>query len=67
MPRSPTLRRAAARGEVPVGLVDFPQIAAVPDLVAIIWSGLFEGFERLGVRAKLKTHADLLFAPRSAA
>ena len=56
------LARAAARGEVPVGLVDFPQIIAAPGLIAIVWSGLFERFEPLDVRALMKTHVDLLFA-----
>jgi AcrR family transcriptional regulator len=60
------LRRAAARGEVPEGLVDFPQIIAAPGLVAIIWSGLFERFEPLDVRAMMKAHVELLFAPRRA-
>jgi AcrR family transcriptional regulator len=61
------LARAAARGEVPPGLVDFPQLIAAPGLVAIIWSGLFEKFEPLDVRAMMKTHVELLFAPRRAA
>jgi AcrR family transcriptional regulator len=61
------LRRAAARGEVPQGLVDFPQIIVAPGLVAIIWSGLFERFEPLDVRAMMKAHVELLFAPRRAA
>ena len=61
------LRRAAARGEVPEGLVDFPQIIAAPGLVAIIWSGLFERFEPLDVRKMMKTHVEMLFAPRRAA
>ena len=60
------LRRAAARGEVPQGLVDFPQIIVAPGLVAIIWSGLFERFEPLDVRAMMKAHVALLFAPRRA-
>ena len=60
------LRRAAARGEVPEALVDFPQIIAAPGLVAIIWAGLFERFEPLDVRKMMKTHVDLLFRPRSA-
>jgi AcrR family transcriptional regulator len=60
------LRRAAARGEVPEGLADFPQIIAAPGLVAIIWSGLFERFEPLDVRKMMKTHVELLFAPRRA-
>ena len=56
------LGRAAARGEVPEGLADFPQIIAAPGLVAIVWSGLFERFEPLDVRKMMKTHFDLLFA-----
>jgi AcrR family transcriptional regulator len=60
------LRRAAARGEVPAILADFPQIIVAPGLVAIIWSGLFERFEPLDVRKMMKTHVDLLFRPRSA-
>jgi AcrR family transcriptional regulator len=60
------LRRAAARGEVPEGLAEFPQIIAAPGLVAIIWSGLFERFEPLDVRTMMKTHIELLFAPRRA-
>ncbi len=61
------LRRAAARGEVPEGLVEFPQIIAAPGLVAIIWSGLFERFEPLDVRKMMKTYIDLLLVPRRAA
>ena len=61
------LKRAAARGEVPAGLVDFPQLIAAPGLVAIIWNGLFEQFEPLDVRAMMKAHLELLFAPRRAA
>jgi AcrR family transcriptional regulator len=58
------LSRAAERGEIPAALVDFPQLIAAPGLIAIIWSGLFERFEPLDVRAMLKTHFELLFAPR---
>ena len=47
--------RAAARGEVPEALADFPQIIAAPGLVAIIWNGLFERFEPLDVRKMMKT------------
>src|SRR6187399_3044058 len=53
------LQRAAARGEVPEGLADFPQIIAAPGLVAIVWNGLFERFEPLDVRKMMKTHLDL--------
>jgi len=58
------LRRAAARGEIPAGLAEFPQIIAAPGLVAIIWNGLFERFEPLDVRKMMKTHVELLFSPR---
>ena len=58
------LRRAAARGEVPPGLVDFPQLIAAPGLIAVIWGGLFDRFEPLDVRAMMKTHVDLLFGSR---
>ena len=60
------LRRAAARGEVPEALAEFPQIIAAPGLIAIIWSGLFEKFEPLDVRKMMKTHFELLFTPRRA-
>ena len=60
------LARAAARGEVPKGLVDFPQMLAAPGLLAIIWNGLFERFEPLDVRAMMKAHVELLVAPRRA-
>ena len=60
------LRRAAARGEIPESLVEFPQIIAAPGLIAIVWSGLFERFEPLDVRRMMKTHVELLFAPRRA-
>lgn len=58
------LTRAAQRGEVAPGLAQFPQLIAAPGLIAIIWSGLFERFEPLDVRAMMKTHLELLFAPR---
>src|SRR5512142_1287588 len=48
------LRRAAARGEVPEALAEFPQIIAAPGLVAIIWNGLFERFEPIDVRKMMQ-------------
>ena len=57
------LKRAAARGEVPGALLEFPQLIAAPALVAIVWSGLFERYAPLDVRRMLKAHIDLLFAP----
>lgn len=58
------LRRAAARGEVPESLAEFPQIIAAPGLIAIVWNGLFERFEPLDVRKMMKTHLELLFSGR---
>jgi AcrR family transcriptional regulator len=60
------IRRAAARGEVPEALVDFPQILVAPGLVAVIWSGLFERFEPLDVRTMMKTHVAMILAARKA-
>jgi len=59
-----TLRRAADRGEAPEALVQFPQIIVAPGLVAIVWSGLFDRYEPLDVRAMMKAHIELLFAGR---
>ncbi|HEY0300811.1 MAG TPA: TetR-like C-terminal domain-containing protein, partial [Rhizomicrobium sp.] len=61
------LRRAAARGEVPASLVEFPQLLAAPALVAIVWSGLFERYAPLDFRRMLQAHIDLLFASGRAA
>ena len=58
------LRRAAERGEAPAALAEFPQLLAAPGIVAIIWSGLFDRFEPLDVRALLKAHVALLFGSR---
>lgn len=58
------LRRAAARGEVPAALVDFPQLVAAPALIAVMWGSLFDRFETLDVRAMMQTHVELLFRAR---
>ena len=60
-----TLKRAAARGEVAEAVVKFPQIIVAPGIIAIIWSGMFDAYEPLDVRAMMKAHLDLLFSPRS--
>lgn len=56
------LGRAAAAGQVPQAVVDYPQILVAPGLVAIIWSGLFDRFEPIDVRAMMKAHVDMVFA-----
>jgi AcrR family transcriptional regulator len=58
------LKRAAARGEVPESVVEFPQMIAAAGLVAIIWNGLFEDYASLDARKFMKAHVELLFAPR---
>ena len=39
----------------------FPQLLIAPGIVAIIWSGLFDRFEPLDVRALMRAHLDILF------
>ncbi len=58
------LRRAVARGEIPEGLAQYPQIIAAPAILAIVWNGLFERFEQLDVRQLMKIHIELLFSQR---
>jgi hypothetical protein len=56
------LRRAVERGELKSdALVRFPQLLGAPGIVAIIWSGLFDRFEPLDIRALLRAHFDVLF------
>lgn len=55
------LKRAVARGEAAAGLARFPQILVAPGLIAVIWSGLFDAYEPLDVRAMMQTQIELLF------
>src|SRR5438067_9463876 len=56
------LRHAIDRGELDnEAILRFPQLLVAPGLVAIIWSGLFDRFEPLDVRALMHAHLDLLF------
>src|SRR5229473_2126403 len=56
------LRHAFERGELEnEAILRFPQLLVAPGLVAIIWSGLFDRFEPLDVRALMHAHLDLLF------
>ena len=56
------LERAAARGEVPPALAQFPQLLAAPGLVAVVWTGLFDKYEPLDARAMLRAYFDMLFS-----
>jgi AcrR family transcriptional regulator len=61
------LQRAVDRGELATdALVRFPQLLAAPGIVAIIWSGLFDRFEPLDLRAMLRAHFDILLGTGSA-
>jgi AcrR family transcriptional regulator len=61
------LQRAFERGELPNDtLVRFPQLLAAPGIVAVIWSGLFDRFEPLDVRAMMRAHFNQLLGLRSA-
>src|SRR6185503_591368 len=62
------LRRAVERGELKDdALLRHPQLLAAPGIMAIIWSGLFERFEPLDIRAMMQAHFDFLFGKENAA
>src|SRR6185369_9974206 len=55
------LARAVERGEIEGDeLVRFPQLLGAPGIVAIVWSGLFDRFEPLDVRAMVRAYFDRL-------
>ena len=59
------LRRAFERGELADDVpIRFPQLLVAPGLVAIFWSGLFDRFEPLDVRAMMRANCERLFAAR---
>jgi hypothetical protein len=58
------LSRAAARGEVPDAVAKFPQLLAAPGIVAVVWTGLFDKYEPLDVRAMMQAHVELIFHPK---
>ena len=59
------LRRALACGELAdETLIRFPQLLGAPGIIAIIWSGLFDRFEPLDVRAMMRAHFHRLLDAR---
>jgi AcrR family transcriptional regulator len=59
------LRRALERGELADDtLIRFPQLIGAPGIIAIIWSGLFDRFEPLDVRAMMRAHFHRLLDAR---
>jgi AcrR family transcriptional regulator len=60
------LTLAVEQGELRHGaLARFPQLLVAPALMAIVWSGLFERFSPLDVRALMRAHIDVLFGEGS--
>jgi len=58
------LARAFERGEIPDDtLVRFPQLLGGASVISVIWSGLFDRFEPLDVRAMMRAHFDRLLMP----
>ena len=56
------LRHAHERGELGSdALVRFPMLLGAPGIIAIVWSGLFDRFEPLDVRAMMRAYFDNLF------
>src|SRR6478672_3925133 len=56
------LTRALERGEIADdALIRFPQLLGAPGIVAVVWSGLFDRFEPLDVRAMMRAYLDRLF------
>jgi AcrR family transcriptional regulator len=59
------LRHALERGELADdALIRFPQLLVAPGIIAIFWSGLFDRFEPLDVRAMMRANCERLFAAR---
>ncbi len=59
------IERAVARGEIShAALARFPQLVVAPGLVAILWAGLFDRFDRLDVAAMMRAHIDILLERR---
>jgi AcrR family transcriptional regulator len=62
------LRNAHERGELGSdALVRFPMLLGAPGIIAIVWSGLFDRFEPLDVRAMMRAYFDNLFGTGRAA
>jgi AcrR family transcriptional regulator len=62
------LRNAHERGELASdALVRFPMLLGAPGIIAIVWSGLFERFEPLDVRAMMRAYFNNLFGAGRAA
>jgi AcrR family transcriptional regulator len=62
------LRNAHQRGEIADDTLSrFPQLIGAPGIIAIVWSGLFDRFEPLDVRAMMRAYFSNLFGAGRAA
>jgi AcrR family transcriptional regulator len=62
------MRRAHERGEIADDTLSrFPQLIGAPGIIAIVWSGLFDRFEPLDVRAMMRAYFNNLFGAARAA
>src|SRR5580658_2132127 len=62
------LRNAHERGEIADDTLSrFPQLIGAPGIIAIVWSGLFDRFEPLDVRAMMRAYFNNLFGAARAA
>jgi AcrR family transcriptional regulator len=56
------VRKAIDRGEIADDtLFWFPQLIIAPALVAVVWDGLFDKYEKLDAEAMLRAHFNLVF------
>ena len=56
------VRKAIDRGEIiDDTLFWFPQLIIAPALVAVVWDGLFDKYEKLDAEAMLRAHFNLVF------
>jgi AcrR family transcriptional regulator len=61
------LRNAHERGELTSdALARFPMLLGAPGIIAIVWSGLFDRFEPLDVRAMMRAYFDNVLGAGSA-
>jgi hypothetical protein len=60
------LQRAAKAGMlINPEVAHFPQLLEAPLMLAVIWSGLFDRFEKLDVREMLRVHLQCIFKPKA--
>jgi AcrR family transcriptional regulator len=56
------VKNAIDRGEIADDtLFWFPQLVIAPTLVAVVWDGLFDKYEKLDAEAMLRAHFNLVF------